>query len=86
MKLSEKIMSEFNQVNHSYNLYKNINFCTCNVKTVHYGTNTLSYLGPKMWNFAPHKTLKHWKPFGKKIKNGSQIDAHEGSAKVLSST
>lgn len=67
MKLSEKIMSEFNQVNHSYNLYKNINFCTCNVKTVHYGTNTLSYLGPKMWNFAPHKTLKHWKPFGKTL-------------------
>ena len=88
MKLSEKIMSEFNQVNHSYNLHKNINFRTCNVKTVHYGTNTQSYLGLKMWNFSPPKIKdsKTLDTFRKKINHGSQIDAHAGSGKLLSYT
>ena len=88
MKLSEKIMTEFNQVNHSYNLHKNINFRTCNVKTVHYGTNTLSYLGPKMWNFTPHKIKdsKTLETFRKNIKHGSQVAAHAGSGKNLSYT
>ena len=54
-----KIISElFSRVNPPYNLRKD----TYNVKAVHYGTEALSYLGPKksgIWLLPKLKTLKH---------------------------
>ena len=34
-------------------------FVTHNVRTEHYGKETLSYLGPKIWNIIPNE---RWKP------------------------
>ena len=49
-----KIMNElFRQVNLSYKLRKDAKFRSYNVKTVYYGTKTLSYLAPKIWNLIP---------------------------------
>ena len=82
-----KIMRElFSHVNLSYDLPKDTKFRSYNVKTVHYGTETLSYFGSKIWNFVPPKIknpetseiirekIKRWKP-------DSPIDAHIASAK-----
>ena len=43
----------FNEANVSYNLRQHVSFRSYNVKTVLYGTETLSYLGPKIWNLVP---------------------------------
>ena len=51
-------------------------FKTRNVRTVAYGTETLSYLGPKIWSLVPEEIknennlgafkikIKHWRPVG----------------------
>ena len=57
-----RIMRElFNRVNISYNWRKVTKIRSYNVKTVHYGTETLLYIGPKVWNLVPPeiKSLKH---------------------------
>ena len=46
-------MQLFNETNVPYNLRQNVDFRSNNVKTVLYGTETLSYLGPKIWNLVP---------------------------------
>ena len=46
-------MSQRKEVNVPYNLGQAVSFCSCNAKTVLYGTETLSYLGPKIWNLVP---------------------------------
>ena len=82
-----KIMRElFSQVNLSYNLRKDTKFRSYSVKTVRYGSETLSYLGPKIWNLIPPeiKISETLEIFRKKLKDGSQIDTHVGSAKLLS--
>ena len=38
----------------SYNLRKTKSFKTFNVKTVKYGTETLSFRGPKTWEMVPN--------------------------------
>ena len=44
---ASKIMCKlFHEPNVSYNLHQDVSFHSCNVKTVLYGTETLSYLGP----------------------------------------
>ena len=43
----------FDEANVPYNLDQHVSFCSYNVKTVLYGTETLSYLGPKIWNLVP---------------------------------
>ena len=40
------------------NLKHNLYFAIPNVKFVHHGTESLSYLGPRIWNLVPDK-LKH---------------------------
>ena len=62
------------EVNVSYKLRQDVSFCSHNVKTVLYGTETLSYLGPKIWNLVPsdikdcvaepvfRQKIKKWKP------------------------
>ena len=70
-----KIMCElFNGANVTYNLCQDVSFRSYNVKTVLYGTETLSYLRPKIWNLVPsdirdcaietifRQKIKKWKP------------------------
>ena len=53
-RISPKTMCElFNEANAPYNLSQDVSFRSCNVKTALYGTETLSYLGPKIWNLIP---------------------------------
>ena len=48
-RIAPKIIFElFNEANVPYNLRQDVNFGSYNVKTVLYGTETLSYLGPKI--------------------------------------
>ena len=74
-RIGPKIMCElFNEANVSYNLRQDVSCRSYNVKTVFYRTETLSYLGPKIWNLVPfdirdYKTEpifrqnnKNWKP------------------------
>ena len=63
----------FNEANVPYDLHQDVS-CSYNVKTVLYGTETLSYLGPKIWNLVPsdirdcateqifRQKIKKWKP------------------------
>ena len=69
-RIAPKIMSElFNEANVPYNLRQDVSFCSYNVKTVLCGIETLSYLGPKIWNLVPsdirdcatEKKIKKWK-------------------------
>ena len=53
-RIAPKIICElFNEANVPYNLRQDVSFRSYNVKTVLYGTETLSYLGPKIWNLVP---------------------------------
>ena len=53
-RIAPKIMCKlFNEVNVPYNPRQGGRFHSYNVKTVLYGTDTLSYLGPKIWNLVP---------------------------------
>ena len=76
-RIAPKIICElFNEANVLYNLRQDVSFRSYNVKTVLYGTETLSYLGLKIWNFVPSDTrdcltgpifrqkIKKWKPDG----------------------
>ena len=74
-RIAPKIMCElFNEVNVPYDLRQYVSFCSYNAKTVLYGTESLSYLGPKIWNLVPsdirdcateqifRQKIKKWKP------------------------
>ena len=65
----------FNEANVLYNLL-----------IVLFGPETLSYLGPKIWNLDPFdiRDCTIEQVFSKRLKNGNQIDVHVGSAKYLS--
>ena len=53
--LNPKIMKNiFTERDISYNLRKTKSFKTFNVKTVKYGTETLSFRGPKTWEMVPN--------------------------------
>ena len=54
------IMNEvFNfQGNESYNLRSDIHLASRNTHTAHFGTDTISSLGPKLWKLIPDK-IKH---------------------------
>ena len=48
-RIATKIMCElFNEANNPYNLLQGVSCRSCNVKAVLYGTDTLSYVGPKI--------------------------------------
>ena len=70
--LSPTLMNEIFQLkNSTYNLRKNT---TRNVRSVYYGTETISYLGPKIWELVPNeiknstslsifkRKIKYWIP------------------------
>ena len=53
-RITPKIMCKlFNEANVPYNLRQDVSFRSYNIKTVLYGTETLSYLAPKIWNLVP---------------------------------
>ena len=53
-RIAPKIMCElFNEANVRYDLRQDVSFRSYNVKTVLYGTETLTYHGPKIWNLVP---------------------------------
>ena len=37
----------------TFHMRQDVHFCSYNVKTVLYGTKTLSYIRPKIWNLVP---------------------------------
>ena len=73
--LCPKIMLElFKEVAHSYNLRNGLICSSYKIKTVRYGTETITYLGPKIWSIIPdeiresasletfRQKIKLWKP------------------------
>ena len=72
-----------NEANVPYDLRQDVSFRSYNVKTLLYGTEMLSYLGPKIWNWVVSdiRDCAKEKKFSKRLKNGNQIDVHEGYAK-----
>ena len=64
----------FKKRNVTYNFRKNSTFETRNINSVYYGSETKSFLGPKMWNLLPSNikdsenlnifksNIKSWKP------------------------
>ena len=43
----------FKEVTHPYNLRNGLIFGSYKIKTVRYGTETITYLGPKIWSIIP---------------------------------
>ena len=68
----------FNEANVPYNQRQDVSFRSCNVKTVLYSTETLSYLRPKIWNLVPFdiRDCATEQIFHQKIKKWKQIDVH----------
>ena len=73
--ISPPIFSEiFHRHNINYNLQVNSDFAMPNVKSVFHGSESISYLGPKIWGIIPLelkeftgvvafiKGIKEWKP------------------------
>ena len=71
--LSPNIMNRiFSGKLHTYNLRNNTYFKSLKIKTVKYGTETISFRGPKFWKLVPciqessslEGFIKQWKPVG----------------------
>ena len=73
--LCPKIMLDlFKEVTHPYNLRNSLICGSYKIKTVRYGTETITYLGPKIWSIIPdeikesasletfRQKIKLWKP------------------------
>ena len=68
------ILDLFKEATHSYNLRNSLICGSCKIKTVRYGTETITYLGPKIWSIIPdeiresasletfRQKIKSWKP------------------------
>ena len=53
-KIHRKVLREtFVSKTSSYNLRRNTTFEKRHVHSVHHGTESLSFLGPKIWNLVP---------------------------------
>ena len=64
-------------MNEVFQLKDNLQYCfkSQNVRTVHYGTESLRFLGPKIWSIIPSNftelkslnefkhSIKNWKPY-----------------------
>ena len=65
-------MTELFQIkNTNYNLRKGSKLFSHNIKTVHYGTESVSYLGPRIWDQIPEemKNCKTLNSFKHRIKS-----------------
>ena len=73
--LAPELMNDiFKKRNVTYNFRKNSTFETRNIKSVYYGSETISFLGPKIWERLPSNikdsenlnifksNIKSWKP------------------------
>ena len=73
--LSPLIVTElFEQRNEHYNLRKNSQFTIPPIRTMYHGSESISFLGPKIWNVLPDRLknvntieafkmkIKKWKP------------------------
>ena len=70
----ELINDIFEKRNVTYNFRKNSTFETRNIKSVYYGSETISFIGPKIWELLPSNlkdsekliifksNIKCWKP------------------------
>ena len=47
------------QENERYNLTSGIHLAGRNMHNAHFGTDTISSLGPKLWKLTPDKIIKH---------------------------
>ena len=65
------VKEHFSPNTHTYNLRSTYEFKLENVKTVHYGTESLLFLGPKMWELVllEIKSSHSLEEFKKKIKS-----------------
>ena len=66
----------FPESTNPYDLRNAPEFTTSNIRTVHNGTETISFRGPKTWSLVPEEIkhskslhefknkIKHWKPEG----------------------
>ena len=69
--LCPKIMLDlFKEVTHSYNLRNSLICGSYKIKTVRYGTETITYIGPKIWSIIPDKIRESasLETFSQKIK------------------
>ena len=79
--LAPKFMNSiFKLTNNRYNLRGDSSFETSNIRTVCYGSETLSFRGPQIWNIIPDeikgskditefkRKIKHWTPTGCKCR------------------
>ena len=61
--LSPAIITELfeHKEQHYYNLRNNAEFAIPAIRTVYHGSESISYLGPKIWNILPDrlKNAKH---------------------------
>ena len=66
----EILLHIFQSRNDLKNLRNNSTFSRQNVNSVHYGTNSLRFLGAQLWNKLPNefKTIKSLSVFKRKIK------------------
>lgn len=54
--LSSPLMTDLFQIKYlKYNLRKGVILTSCNVRTKNYGTDSISYLAPKIWNLIPNE-------------------------------
>ena len=77
--LNPKIMEEiFTFKNVDYNLWNNASLKIGNLKTVYYGTESLTNLGPKIWNLLSneYKELKYLSRFKSRISNCVTDECH----------
>ena len=69
-----RLKKAFKEASHLYNLRNGLICGSYKIKTVRYGTETITYLGPKIWSIIPEEIresasletfrqkIKLWKP------------------------
>ena len=69
----------------AYNLRQQSDFRIRQVKTVYNGKETVSYLGPKIWDLVPSelKEKQSIVAFKNEIKNGNPMTVHVDCAKII---
>ena len=83
--MSSEIMNETFQLREKshYNLRYTSEFIIPPIHSVHHGSESISYLGPKIWELIPPviRQIDTFPGFEKAIKNGNLLTAHVGFAK-----
>ena len=77
--LSPPIMNDAFMIrNNNYNLRNFQCLYSTNKRTVKYGTETVTYRGPKIWNLVPEKTksVSSFDTLKRKLENGRVKSVH----------